>query len=168
MVNVKRLVTVSVFVSFAIILSYVERLIPTPFLVAGAKLGLSNIVTVVTLVLLSKKESASILIVRIIFSAILFSGFSGFMYSLAGGVLSYLGMVLVLSLKIKDLSLIGVSVLGAVLHSVGQVAVAVMLFENTVIFSYLPVLLITSVITGFFVGAVSNILVNRLRDANVI
>lgn len=168
MVNVKRLVLVSVFVSFAIILSYMERLIPTPFLVAGAKLGLSNIITVVTLVVMSKKESFLILIVRIIFASILFSGFSGFLYSFAGGTLSYLGMVLVLSLNIKDLSLVGVSVLGAVLHSLGQVIVAVALFDNLVIFSYLPILLITSVITGIFVGMTSNLLVKRLIDANVI
>lgn len=168
MISVKRLVLVSVFVSFAIILSYVERLIPTPFLVAGAKLGLSNIITVVTLMLLTKKESFLILIVRIIFSALLFSGFSGFMYSFAGGMLSYLGMVLLISLDIKELSLVGVSVLGAVLHSVGQVGVAVLLFGNAMIFSYLPVLLITSVITGFFVGVTSNSLVNRIRAANVI
>lgn len=167
MINVKRLVLVSVFVSFAIILSYIERMIPTPFLVAGAKLGLSNIITVVTLVLLTKKESFLILIVRIIFTSILFAGFSAFLYSFTGGMLSYLGMVLVISLKIKELSLIGVSVLGAVLHSIGQVMVAVILFDNIIIFTYLPVLLITSVITGIFVGITSNILVKRLLNANI-
>ncbi len=168
MVNVKRLVLISVFVSLAVILGYFERLIPNPFLVAGAKLGLSNIISVVTLVILLKKESFIILLVRILLCALLFSGFSGFLYSLTGGVLSYIGMLIILSLKLKEVSLIGVSVLGAVLHSVGQVLVAVVLFENTVIFSYLPMLLITSVITGYFVGIVSTILVERLKKTRIL
>lgn len=165
--NNKKMMTVSVFISLAIILSYVEHLLPTQLLMAGAKLGLANIVTVATLVLLDKKTSLLILLMRIVLVALLFSGFSGFMYSLMGGLLSYLGMSLMLDLKLKDVSLVGVSVVGSVLHSLGQVIVASILFQNYKIMFYFSTLLLASLITGVFIGLVSNYLTERLKRAGV-
>lgn len=166
--NVRKLVLISMFVSMAIILSYIEHLIPTPFLIAGAKLGLSNIITVVTIKLFKKSESFSILIIRIISVAMLFSGFSGFLYSFTGGMLSYIGMLILIKIDFKEVSLIGVSVLGAVLHSFGQVVVAVVIFENLMIFNYLTVLLLTSVVTGIFVGITGNAMVSRLEKSEIV
>lgn len=164
----KKMMIIGLFISMAIILSYVERLIPTPYLVAGAKLGLANIITVLTLSLLDKKSAFSILIVRIILVAAMFAGFSGFLYSLTGGMLAFLGMMLMLQLNLKEVSLVGVSVIGATLHSFGQVLVASLIFENFIILSYMPMLLITSIVTGVFIGLVANDLVGRLKKANVI
>ncbi|MBN2796141.1 MAG: Gx transporter family protein [Clostridia bacterium] len=166
--NNKRMMVVSLFISIAIILSYVERLIPTPYLVAGAKLGLANIITITTLCLLDRKSTILILTLRIILVAALFAGFSGFLYSFTGGFLAYLGMSLMLFINFKEVSLIGVSVVGATLHSFGQVLVASLLFNNMVILSYLPMLLFTSIITGIFIGMVANHLVPRLKKANII
>lgn len=164
----KKMITISLFISMAIILSYVERLIPTPFLVAGAKLGLTNIITITTLVLLDRKSSFLVLVMRIVLVSILFAGFSGFLYSMTGGLMSYIGMTLMLKADLKDVTLVGVSVIGAVLHSLGQVLVAMILFANSALLLYLPAVLLTSLITGIFIGLVSNHLTERLLKANVI
>jgi len=164
----KKLMMISLFISIAIVLSYVERLIPTPFLIAGAKLGLANIVTVTTLKILDRKSAFTVLLVRIILVGAMFAGFSGFLYSLAGGLLSFSGMSIMIYLDFEDVSLVGVSVIGATLHSLGQVIVASILFENFIILSYLPFLLLTALITGIFIGLVANHLVHRLKKAYVI
>lgn len=164
----RKMMIISLFMSIAIILSYVERLIPTPYLVAGAKLGLANIITITTLCLLDRKSTILILLLRIVLVAALFAGFSGFLYSFTGGMLAYIGMSIMLLLDFKEVSLVGVSVIGATLHSFGQVLVASLLFNNMVILSYLPMLLFTSIITGIFIGLVANHLVPRLKKANVI
>jgi len=166
--NNKKMVTISLLLSMAIILSYLERMIPTPFLVAGAKLGLTNIITITTLVLLDRKSSFLILIMRITLVSLLFAGFSGFLYSMTGGVLSYMGMSVVLKMDFKEVSLVGISVIGAVLHSLGQVLVAMVLFSNSALLLYLPLVLLTSLITGIFIGLVANHLTERLLKANVI
>ncbi len=157
----------SLFVSMGIVLSYVERLIPTPFLAVGAKLGLANIITLVTLVLMDKKSALYILLMRIVLVAAMFSGFSGFLYSLMGGLFSYMGMVLFLLIDFKEVSLIGISVIGAVLHSFGQVIMATILFSNIKILLYFPTLLLTSLITGIFVGIVSNYFIKHMKKIEI-
>ncbi len=164
----KKMVTISLFLSMAIILSYIERMIPTPFLVAGAKLGLTNIITITTLVLLDKKSSFLIIVMRVTLVSLLFAGFSGFLYSITGGLLSYFGMTVMLKLNFKEVSLVGVSVIGAVLHSLGQVLVAMLIFSNANLLLYLPAVLLTSLITGLFIGLVANHLTERLIKANII
>ncbi|MBI9013438.1 MAG: Gx transporter family protein [Clostridiales bacterium] len=166
--NNKKMITISLFLSMAIILSYIERMIPTPFLVAGAKLGLTNIITITTLVLLDNKSSFLIIILRVTLVSLLFAGFSGFLYSITGGLLSYFGMSVMLKLNFKEVSLVGVSVIGAVLHSLGQVLVAMFIFSNANLLLYLPAVLLTSLITGIFVGLVANHLTERLIKAHII
>lgn len=166
--NNKKMVTISLFLSMAIILSYIERMIPTPFLVAGAKMGLTNIITITTLVLLDKKSSFLIVVMRVTLVSLLFAGFSGFLYSITGGLLSYFGMTVMLKLNFKEVSLVGVSVIGAVLHSLGQVLVAMLIFSNVNLLLYLPAVLLTSLITGLFIGLVANYLTERLIKAHII
>lgn len=163
----KKMMTISLFLSIAIILSYIERLIPTPFLVAGAKLGLANIVTILTLSLLDKKSAFLILMMRIVLVSLMFSGFSSFLYSLTGGLLSFGVMALMIDFKLKSVSLVGVSVIGACLHNFGQVLVASMIFENWIILSYLPVLMATGLITGVFIGLLGNHLTHHLKKLYV-
>lgn len=163
----KKIMIISLFISVGIVLSYVEFLLPTQALVAGAKLGLANIVTVTTLYLLNTRSSFVILMLRIVLVALLFSGFSGFLYSFTGGLLSFVGMWLMLKLDFKEVTLVGVSVVGAVLHSIGQVTVASILFNNYRILLYLPTLTVASLVTGVFIGIVSNYLTDRLKKAHI-
>ncbi len=164
----KKMMIISIFISLGLILSYVEHMLPTQFIAAGAKLGLANIVTVVTLVILDKKSSLTVLLIRIVLVSLMFAGFSGFLYSITGGLLSYLGMSIMLKLDFKEVSLVGVSVIGAVLHSFGQVVVASLIFMNYKILLYFPTLLLASLITGIFIGLISNYLTERLIKARVI
>jgi heptaprenyl diphosphate synthase len=164
----KKMMIISIFISLGLILSYVEHMLPTQFIAAGAKLGLANIVTVVTLVVLDRKSSLTVLLIRIVLVSLMFAGFSGFLYSITGGLLSYLGMSIMLKLDFKEVSLVGVSVIGAVLHSFGQVVVASLIFMNYKILLYFPTLLLASLITGIFIGLISNYLTERLIKARVI
>ncbi len=164
----KKMMTISIFISLGIILSYVEHLLPTQFIMAGAKLGLANIVTVTTLVFLDKKSALIILLLRVCLVSFLFSGFSGFLYSLVGGLFSYCVMMLMLKLDFKEVTLVGVSVVGSVFHGLGQVIVASILFSNYKILLYFPTLLLTALITGVFIGLVSNYLTERIKKEYII
>lgn len=164
----KQMMIASLFISLAVVLGFVESMIPTPYLIAGAKLGLANIITITTLKFLSRKEALVILLIRVILSAVLFSGFSGFLYSLTGGVLSFICMAFVMDLHLKDVSLVGISVIGATMHNLGQVMVASVLFSNLAIISYLPILMMTGIFTGIFIGLLANVVTERLLKANII
>jgi len=151
------------FVALGIILSFIERMIPVPFIAPGAKLGLANIMTVLTLVIFHRKEAFSILLTRILLVSLLFGGMSGLIYSFCGGVLSFVAMETIrVTLKDKD-SLVGVSVVGATFHNIGQLMAASIIIANVRMFSYLPALMFTAVATGIFVGLSANFVKERLQ-----
>jgi len=132
--------------AFALILSYVEALIPFPFMVPGMKLGLANMATLLVLYLIGEKEAAIVSVSRIILVGFLFGNLYSIMYSLAGGILALL--VMVLSKRTGFLSCVGVSILGGVFHNVGQLAVAALIVDTKGVFYYLPVLLIGGMVCG--------------------
>ena len=143
----------AVMVALAMIFSYVEVLIPFNFGVPGIKLGLSNLVVMVALYKLGAGHAFNINMVRIVLSGLLFGGVSGMIYSLAGGILSLLVMLL---LKTKGgFSMLGVSIGGGVSHNVGQLIAAICIVSNLNIAYYLPVLMIAGVITGAIIGMLS-------------
>ncbi|WP_317855144.1 Gx transporter family protein [Chakrabartyella piscis] len=149
----RRVAYFGVFAALALMMSYVEMLIPLPFLVPGMKLGLANVVVVVALYHMDAKSALFVSVVRILLAGLLFQGFAGLLYSLSGGLMSLLAMVLLK--KIKGFSIIGVSVVGAVFHNVGQILVAAAVVENLKLFYYLPVLLIFAAVTGTLIGVVA-------------
>ena len=138
-------------------------MIPVPFITPGAKLGLANLVTVLALYTLSKKETLLVLFLRLTLGSIFGGSLSAFMYSAAGGILSFLAMVLIKELFKDKISIIGVSASGAVFHNVGQILVASVIVHNIGVTLYLPVLSIVGIVTGIFIGITSNYLVEHLR-----
>lgn len=137
----------------AIVLSYYERFIPLPLAMPGMKLGLANTVTVASLYFFRKRQVFSIVIVRIIITTLLTGNVMGFVYSFAGGVVSFAGMALLHRFFIKWVSPVGISVMGAYLHNLGQLGVlAVVTGSITVAISYSPLIMISSMLTGVFVG----------------
>lgn len=137
--------------SVALILSYVEFLLPAIFVsVPGIKMGLPNIAILLVLYRIGEKEAAAVSFVRLVISTMLFGNFTSFVYSLAGAVLS-LGVMILLK-KSDMLSTLGVSVAGALMHNVGQVLVAMALMHTSEIGYYMIVLAITGIISGIFVG----------------
>ncbi len=159
----RMLVFISVLVAQGMILSFIETMLPIPFIAPGAKLGLANIVTLSAIYLLTFKQAAAVVLLRVILTAVTFGSLSSFLYSLSGGVLSLLIMAGILKVFKGEISLMGVSVAGAVAHNIGQLVVATIMIHNVLIFTYMPILLIVAIPTGIFVGIVARILINYLE-----
>lgn len=150
-----------VFIALALVLSYLESLIPVFAAVPGIKLGIANIVTMLAMYKLGVKPAIVICVGRIVLSGILFGNLYVIIYSLAGGVLSI--CVMIILKKIRLFSVVGVSVAGAVAHNAGQIIVAVFLMENVNILYYLPVLIISGVIAGTMVGILTVYIIKNIR-----
>lgn len=149
----KRVAYSAILIALAMIFSYVEVLIPFHFGIPGIKLGLANLVVVMALYILKPAQTLVISIVRIVLVSFLFGSMSSMLYSLAGGVLSFLVMLLLR--KNKGFSVMGVSIAGGVSHNVGQLLVAAVVVENMSVFYYMPVLLVAGVVTGMLIGVVA-------------
>ncbi|MBQ6146964.1 MAG: Gx transporter family protein [Clostridia bacterium] len=155
----KKLTTLGLAVALALILSYVESLLPPLVAVPGVKVGLPNIVILFLLYRYGWKEAGAVSLVRLLLSAALFTGFAAFLYGLAGAILSLIGSAL---LKRSDrFSPLGVSAAGGVLHNLGQIALAALILESGYIFAYLPVLLLSGTVAGALVGLLAGILIQR-------
>ncbi|MCR4746021.1 MAG: Gx transporter family protein [Lachnospiraceae bacterium] len=150
----EKLAACAVFVALAMILSYVESLVPYFFAVPGMKLGLTNLVVVYTLYLFGNKEAFIINIVRIILVGFMFGHAFSIIYSMAGGILSF--VVMYFLKKTNGFSVMGVSMAGGVFHNVGQILVAALVLKSFSISWYLPPLMISGLITGFLIGIISN------------
>lgn len=149
------------FAALAILMGYVEMLIPLPLLVPGMKLGLANVIIVIVLYHMDAKSAFFISLVRVLMSGLLFQGFAGLLYSLAGALLSW--AVMALLKKTGKVSITGVSVMGGVFHNIGQIMVAAAVVENIKMAYYLPFLLVTGVVTGFVIGAVARLALGYLQ-----
>lgn len=155
MLNMKKtnkMIFLSLLVSIGLALSVLESAIPIPIPVPGAKLGLSNMVILITLVLFGFKEGLIVGVLKSIVFVLVTGSVSSLFYSLSGAILSCAIMYIVYKKFSNIFSLIGVSILGAVAHNFAQVTVAVIMMNNLKIYSYLPVLLLISLFTGYFVG----------------
>ena len=152
-ISVKKVALCGVLSALALVLGYLEHLVPLPIGIYGIKLGLSNLAVIVPLYLLGAPAAIIINVVRIALSSILFGNVASLAYSLAGAALAIVAM---LALKIsKKFSAVGVSIAGGIAHNVGQMIVAVILVDNLKIAFYLPVLLISGAITGALIGICS-------------
>ncbi len=160
-INTKRLVTLSALVAAAMILSYIESMIPLPLPIPGAKVGLSNIATVFALYTLGWQSAAAVSLVRVLLSALLFGNAAALIYSLSGAVLALLFMILLY--KTKKFSSVGVSVVGGVAHNAGQIIAAALVMENAAISVYIAPLAIVGTAAGVAVGVAAGLLVGRIK-----
>ncbi|MEG1482305.1 Gx transporter family protein [Clostridium sp.] len=159
-----KIVYMSLLVSMALILFIIENMIPVPFITPGAKLGLANLIIMVSVYTLdSYKDSFTVLILRLLISTMVGGSLSTLMYSAAGGILSFIIIVIVKELGGKYVSIIGVSAAAAVFHNIGQLAVASIILKNIGVFLYLPVLSIAGIGTGIFVGLSANYMIQHLN-----
>ena len=150
--KIRKVANCALFIALAMVLSYVEALIPINFGIPGVKLGIPNLVIVVGLYLLKPHEVFIISMLRVILVAAMFGNGMSLMYSLAGGILSFAAMALLS--RAKGFSMIGISILGGVCHNIGQIIVAAVV-ENLKIMYYFPVLLIAGIVTGAVIGIIS-------------
>lgn len=150
-----------VFTALALIFSYVEAMIPINFGIPGVKLGLANLIVVIVLYKGDWKDALFIAVARIVLSGFIFGNLFSILYSLAGGLLSLLVMILLK--KTNAFSIAGVSIGGGAAHNVGQLLVAMFVVQTYQVGYYLPVLLIAGVLTGAMIGIVALEVVKRLR-----
>lgn len=158
--NVKKLTQLSMLCAIALTIFMVEAQIPPLLPIPGIKLGLANIVTVFTVFALGPKEAVAVLFVRIFLGAVFAGNFSTIFYSAAGGGLAILVTIgLRRILTNKQLWVAGC--LGAIAHSVGQMAMAIAITQTKELILYLPMMTAVSIVTGLFTGLCAQFLVNR-------
>lgn len=163
MPDTKNIAKIGMLVAVAFVLSYIESLLPLNLGIPGIKAGLSNIVVVFAIFYFRPVTAFGIAIVRIVLSGLAFGGLSGMFYSLAGGILSF--VVMLLLKKTRKFSVYGISVAGGVFHNIGQILVAMAVLQSSMVAYYLPFLLVAGVIAGIIVGMLAAVLIKRLGDA---
>lgn len=158
----KRVAVFAMLVVLAMIFSYLESQIPPFFSVPGMKLGLTNVVVLVALYKLGNVSGMAINILRIVLISLLFGGVSALLYSLTGGMLSTIVMILLK--RTGRFKTVTVSAAGGIFHNVGQIIVAVFMLNTTGIAWYLVVLWFTGMATGILIGFLGELLLKRLPD----
>ena len=156
----RKLTTLSLLCAIALTIFMVEAQIPALVPIPGIKLGLANIVTVFTVFAMGAKEGALVLFVRIFLGAVFAGNFSTIFYSGAGGALA-IGITILSRKFLNKKQLWVAGVLGAIAHSIGQMAMAVTLTGTPGLAVYLPVMIVVSIIMGCFTGLCAQLLVNR-------
>ena len=160
-----KMIYMSLLVSMALILSLIERMMPIPFVTPGAKLGLANLIIIISIYTLDNyKDSFIILILRVFLAAIFGGNMSTLLYSATGGIFSFIATIFTKKLGGKHVSIIGVSSCAAVFHNVGQLLAASLILNNFGVFLYLPVLSTIGIITGIFIGLSANYLLSHLSQ----
>ena len=162
---IRQITTMGMLVALAMVLGFVETLIPINLGIPGMKLGLANIVVVIALFLFDIKTAVVVSILRIILIAMTFGNMSMMFYSIAGASLSLLSMIAVS--KIKSFSLISVSIVGGIMHNVGQIICAAFVVRTNGVFTYLPVLMIAGLVSGALIGIVAGLISVRLTNVKI-
>lgn len=156
----KQMVLLAIFSAFMLIFGYIEKSIPLVPAVPGIRLGLSNIVLIYALVLIGFKPAAYLIFIKVSLGGILYLGPIGTMYTLAGSVLSLVGMYMVMRFKLFNI--VGMSIIGSVAHMAGQLIVAYFNLGWLVVLANLPFLLIASAVSGAFIGILSIYLLRHI------
>jgi len=157
----KQISRYALLVALAMVLSWLESLVPVSSAVPGMKLGLTNLVVIFALYRMRPADAAMISLVRVLLVSFTFGNAYAFAYSLAGAVLS---LIIMWGLKKSDrFSTVGVSIAGGVGHNLGQILVAALVLETDRIFFYLPVLMVSGIAAGVCIGLLGGIITERLK-----
>jgi heptaprenyl diphosphate synthase len=168
MKNTRRLILLGLLVSQALILSIVESWIPLPVAIPGVKLGLANIITLIAIIFFGFREAFLIMCIRVLLSSLYGGGWVVFWFSLAGGILSTIMMGFLYKWASKVFSIIGISIAGSIMHNVGQLIAASIVMRELSVMGYLPVLLVSGIIMGCFVGLCTNFLTKALEKTRIL
>ena len=161
MKKTKRLVRLAMLTAVAMILSYVESLLPSVG-IPGVKMGLANIAVIFALFRFGWKEAAALSLVRVVLVSLLFGSVGAMLYSLAGAVLSL--AVMALLCRIDRFSTVGISVAGGVAHNAGQILMAMLILQTKQLLGYLPVLAVSGIAGGVLTGLAAALLIRRIPE----
>lgn len=156
--------------ALALVLSFLESLIPFQPGLPGIKLGLANLVIVFALYRMNVHSALLINTVRILLAGLLFSGLFGLLYSAAGAAASLAAMTLLLQINRKReqvgksilFSIFGVSMTGGVFHNLGQLLVAILFLSSLNLIYYLPVMIISGIVMGLINGMIARLLLQKI------
>ena len=160
--KITRLTELALLSAGALIIFVIELRIPNPFPIPGVKLGLANIVTVYAVFRYQPSETALIVAVRLLLGAMFSGNPSALLYSAAGAVCCLLGMLMLRGI-LPEKQIWLCSVIGAMLHNIGQIAAAVIIMRSLGVISYLPLLLVSGSLAGAFTGLCTQFLLNRIK-----
>lgn len=162
MPKTRRLALMALLTAIALTIFVIEAQIPAPVPVPGVKLGLANIITLITMLLLGKREAGAVLLVRVLMGAMFAGSPSTLLFSAAGGALAYLLMCLLAERFGPDRLWI-VSALAGIAHNAGQLLACALVVKTPGVFAYAPVLAASGVITGVFTGLAAQYLLKALK-----
>ena len=158
--NTRNVARYGLLVALALILSWLESLVPAFFALPGMKLGLTNLVVLAALFRMGDRAAVSVNLLRILLAAMLFGNAYALAYSLAGGLLS--GAAMILLKRTGRFGMLGISVAGGLAHNIGQILTAMLLTETWQLVSYLPVLWISGMAAGLAIGLLCYEITRRL------
>lgn len=162
LMKLKKQIRMAMLSAIALAIFWVEAQIPVPVPVPGVKLGLANVITVYAVFALGTWEAAGILLVRVLLGSLFSGQIVSLLYSAAGGALAFL-TVLGLRQILTEKQIWVASCLSAVAHNLGQIAVAIAITQTPALLYYLPVLLVSGLITGLFTGVAAQALVLHFK-----
>lgn len=165
--NIKEISKIALFTAVALILFVVEAQIPVLVPVPGVKLGLANVVTLFAIFTIGRKRAVIVLLLRIVLGSLITGQAAAMGFSLAGGAICYIVMCVV-RLFVTERQIWAVSVFGAIGHNLGQLTVAAFVVGTASVFLYLPVLLVSGILTGLFTGLCAQYLYRHLKKLNLV
>lgn len=160
-ISVKRIATLGVFTALSLLMFIVESLLP-PLIMPGAKLGLSNILTILSLLILGPFDAIILIVVRTVLGSIITGSLSTLMFSLPAGLVSVLVSILLYLYVFPKVSIIAISILSAVIHNVVQTAVFCLITGTMQYFAFLIYLVALGVVAGMVVGVVSLLIIKYI------
>ena len=158
----RKVALYGILIALAMVMSFIETLIPIPMPVPGIKLGLANLVTITGLYLVGIPGTICVTIMRVVLVGLTFGNPYSMIYGLSGSLLSLL--VMAAARKYNWFSQVGISILGGVFHNIGQVTFAAFIVQTVGVYVYLPTLLIAGCIAGAVIGIIGGIVTSRLAN----
>ncbi|MDO5301040.1 MAG: Gx transporter family protein [Tissierellia bacterium] len=163
----RKQIFLGLLIAIATGIGFIENMMPLPIAMPGARLGLSNVVIVTTMVVFGRRDAIAVALTKSLVLMLVTGAVTSFFYSFAGALLSSVVMALAFE-RLPRVSLIGISLLGSAFHNVGQVATAMFMVHNVGLINYLPALLLLGIFTGIFVGHTANILSRHLLSLHIV
>jgi len=151
----------------ATVLNIIERAVVIPGASPGVKLGLANIMTLLSIMMLGGRDAVIIVAVRCFLGTLVGGNAISFLFSITGGMLSVLVMIIMWKYLNKHVSIVNISMVGAVFHNIGQLFVAGLVVRDFSVYVILPVLMISAIITGYFIGVLTKQLYKSLENRTI-
>ena len=162
--STKKLLFMSLLLAWGVAVGCIDSMIPLPIPLPGARLGLSNVVILTSLLVFGNKEGLTLAVLKSLLLMLVTGNVVSMFYSMMGGLLSALAMIVAIRYIMPKISTIGVSLIGSSFHNLGQVLTGAFMISNLRIFAYLPFLLLLGIFTGIFVGLGARYVMEGLQN----